>query len=84
MCFFFFSDRFGSTKVDDAIIQRFEQVIGKPVHHFLRRGIFFSHRDLHTILRLKEEGKPFYLYTGRGPSSESLHLGHLIPFIFTK
>ncbi|XP_031640173.1 tryptophan--tRNA ligase, cytoplasmic [Contarinia nasturtii] len=76
--------RFGSSKVDDAIIERFEQVIGKPVHHFIRRGIFFSHRDLHTILRLKEEGKPFYLYTGRGPSSESLHLGHLIPFIFTK
>ncbi|XP_055321363.1 tryptophan--tRNA ligase, cytoplasmic [Sitodiplosis mosellana] len=76
--------RFGSTKLDDAIIQRFEQVIGKPVHHFIRRGIFFSHRDLHTILRLKEEGKPFYLYTGRGPSSGSLHLGHLIPFLLTK
>jgi len=25
-----------------------------------------------------------YLYTGRGPSSEALHLGHLIPFHFTK
>ena len=25
-----------------------------------------------------------YLYTGRGPSSEALHLGHLIPFAFTK
>jgi tryptophanyl-tRNA synthetase len=24
------------------------------------------------------------LYTGRGPSSSALHLGHLIPFIFTK
>lgn len=29
-------------------------------------------------------GIKFYLYTGRGPSSESLHLGHLIPFHFTK
>lgn len=54
------------------------------MHHLIRRGIFFSHRDLHTILKLKEEGKPFYLYTGRGPSSESLHLGHLVPFILTK
>ncbi|KAL3070331.1 hypothetical protein niasHS_016158 [Heterodera schachtii] len=27
---------------------------------------------------------PFYLYTGRGPSSGSLHLGHLIPFFFAK
>ena len=25
-----------------------------------------------------------YLYTGRGPSSEALHLGHLVPFMFTK
>jgi len=24
------------------------------------------------------------LYTGRGPSSESLHIGHAVPFIFTK
>lgn len=39
---------------------------------------------MHTILTLKEQGKPFYLYTGRGPSSESLHVGHLIPFILTK
>jgi tryptophanyl-tRNA synthetase len=27
---------------------------------------------------------PFYLYTGRGPSSEALHLGHMIPFVFCK
>mmetsp|Transcript_10808 Transcript_10808/g.17004 ORF Transcript_10808/g.17004 Transcript_10808/m.17004 type:complete len:332 (+) Transcript_10808:1-996(+) len=25
-----------------------------------------------------------YLYPGRGPSSSSMHLGHLIPFLFTK
>ena len=31
-----------------------------------------------------EAGKPFFLYTGRGPSSEALHFGHLVPFIFTK
>jgi len=45
---------------------------------------FFSHRDLKEILDLFETGKPFYLYTGRGPSSEALHFGHLVPFIFTK
>lgn len=39
---------------------------------------------MNTILKLYEEGKPFYLYTGRGPSSESMHLGHLIPFMFCK
>lgn len=41
-------------------------------------------RDLPHILDLYEQRKPFFLYTGRGPSSESMHLGHLIPFIFTK
>lgn len=77
-------ERFGSSKIDEDLIQRFEKITGRPPHHLIRRGIFFSHRDLHTILTLKEQGKPFYLYTGRGPSSDSLHLGHLIPFILTK
>ena len=31
-----------------------------------------------------EAGKGFYLYTGRGPSSENLHLGHAIPMIITQ
>lgn len=41
-------------------------------------------RDLSVILDRYEKGKPFFLYTGRGPSNGSLHLGHLIPFMFTK
>lgn len=44
----------------------------------------FKTVDLLQILDLYESGKKFYLYTGRGPSSESLHLGHLIPFHFTQ
>ena len=36
------------------------------------------------ILDAYEQKKPFYLYTGRGPSSDALHMGHCIPFIFTK
>ncbi|CUE76163.1 tryptophanyl-tRNA synthetase, putative [Bodo saltans] len=61
-----------------------ESLTGKKAHRFLRRGIFFSHRDLHFLLDLYERGQPFYLYTGRGPSSESMHMGHLVPFMFTK
>lgn len=76
--------RFGSSKIDDELVARFEKVTGKKAHHLLKRGVFFSHRDVNTILNLHEAGKPFYLYTGRGPSSESMHLGHLIPFLFTK
>jgi len=76
--------RFGSSKIDDGLLDMFEKVTGHPVHHLLRRGIFFSHRDMRQILSMYEQGKPFYLYTGRGPSSSSMHLGHLIPFIITK
>lgn len=78
------TERFGSSKIDDTLIARLEKAAGRPAHHLIKRGIFFSHRDLHSILQLVEEGKKFYLYTGRGPSSESLHLGHLIPFVITK
>lgn len=39
---------------------------------------------MEMILDVYEKKQPFYLYTGRGPSSEAMHMGHLIPFIFTK
>ena len=41
-------------------------------------------REFDHILTLHEENKPFFLYTGRGPSSQAMHLGHLIPFIMTR
>ncbi|KAK7068784.1 Tryptophan--tRNA ligase, cytoplasmic [Halocaridina rubra] len=77
-------DRFGSSRIDEALLERFEKLTGQKPHHFLRRGIFFSHRDMHRVLNLVEAGKKFFLYTGRGPSSEAMHVGHLIPFIMTK
>jgi tryptophanyl-tRNA synthetase len=49
----------------------------------LRRKIFFSHRDFDWILQEYEKGNKFFLYTGRGPSGDT-HLGHLVPWIFTK
>eukprot|EP00761_Pharyngomonas_kirbyi_P013133 gb/GECH01013160.1/.p1 GENE.gb/GECH01013160.1/~~gb/GECH01013160.1/.p1 ORF type:complete len:420 (+),score=95.87 gb/GECH01013160.1/:1-1260(+) len=76
--------KFGSSLIDEDLIQRLERVTGRPAHPFIRRGIVFSHRDLKDMLDLYERGEPFYLYTGRGPSSEALHLGHLVPFLFTK
>ncbi|KAF6000921.1 hypothetical protein F1559_002873 [Cyanidiococcus yangmingshanensis] len=75
---------FGTAPLTPALVERVERLTGRKAHHFLRRGIFFSHRDLDQILNAYEAGERFYLYTGRGPSSEALHLGHLIPFIFTK
>lgn len=75
---------FGSAPIDEELLKRFERITKKPLHPFLKRGIFFSHRDLSTILDLHEQGKPFYMYTGRGPSNDSMHAGHLVPFLFTK
>jgi len=77
-------ENFGTSAIDEKLIQRFEKLTGKRAHPWLRRGLFYSHREFDKILDLYEKKKPFYLYTGRGPSSASLHMGHLIPFMFTK
>ncbi|EKX47021.1 hypothetical protein GUITHDRAFT_86582 [Guillardia theta CCMP2712] len=83
---------FGSKEIDSELISRLERVTGRAAHHLIRRkphsltrrNIFFSHRDLDKILDMYEAGTPFYIYTGRGPSSSSLHVGHLIPFMITQ
>ncbi|KAJ0409117.1 hypothetical protein P43SY_002251 [Pythium insidiosum] len=76
-------EQFGCSKIDEALIARIEKLTGHRAHRYLRRGYFFSHRDLNLLLDAYERGEKFYLYTGRGPSSGSLHMGHLIPFTFT-
>lgn len=77
-------EQFGCSLIPQEMIARIERLTGVPAHPFLKRGIIFAHRELDTILDCYEKGIPFYLYTGRGPSSEALHLGHLVPFLFTK
>ncbi|KAJ1916984.1 tryptophan--tRNA ligase [Mycoemilia scoparia] len=76
--------QFGTRKIDDELLERFEKVTKHKPHFFLRRGIFFSHRELGRILDRYEQGKPFYIYTGRGPSRGHMHVGHMLPFIFCK
>jgi tryptophanyl-tRNA synthetase len=77
-------NKFGSQSIDTALINRFERVTGVKAHTWLRRGLFFSHRDLDKVLDDYEQGKLIYLFTGRGSSTDSMHLGHMIPFMFTK
>ena len=77
-------DTFGSKKIDQALLERFEKVTGHKPHRLMRRGMVFSHRDLDLILDKYEKGNHLFLYTGRGPSSDSMHVGHSIPFEFTK
>ncbi|CAK7222549.1 tryptophan--tRNA ligase [Sporothrix curviconia] len=78
------SKKWSTSLIDDALLERFERVTGHKPHRWLRRGLFFSHRDFDRILTRYEHGDPFFLYTGRGPSTGSLHLGHTIPLQFTK
>lgn len=78
------SAKWATKLIDKAILERFERVTGHKPHRWLRRGLFFSHRDLDLILDTYERGEDFLLYTGRGPSADSLHIGHTIPFEFTK
>lgn len=77
-------EEFGTKLINKELLERFKRVTGKKPHRFLRRGIVFSHRDFELILDRYERGEPFFLYTGRGPSSDSVHVGHTIPFEFTK
>lgn len=73
---------FGTQPLDDKILKRVKKHTGE-LHPYLKRKIFFSHRDLNWILDEFEKGNKFFLYTGRGPS-EKVHLGHLTVWKFTK
>ncbi|MDR0523265.1 MAG: tryptophan--tRNA ligase [Candidatus Methanoplasma sp.] len=74
-------ERFGTAPVDDALLRR----IGRhgEIHPMLRRGVFYTHRDMGWLLDEYEKGNRFVLYTGRGPSGQT-HLGHMMPWIFNK
>ena len=74
--------QFGTQKISTDLLQRFQRITGED-HFMLRRGVFFSHRDLNLILENYEKGKEFFLYTGRGPSGHT-HIGHMVPWVFAK
>ncbi len=73
---------FGTQPLTEELLQRLEKYTGER-NLQLRRELFFSHRDLDTVLDLYDKGTKFVLYTGRGPSGP-VHIGHLVPWIFTK
>jgi len=74
--------QFGTEKITPELLNRIKKHCG-DVHYMLKRGVFFSHRDMNWLLNEYEKGNKFFLYTGRGPS-ESVHIGHLVPWVFTK
>lgn len=75
-------EQFGTQKITPDLKDQIRDLAG-DLHVMLRRDVFFSHRDLDLILQDYRSGKGFFMYTGRGPS-QAMHIGHLIPFLFTK
>ena len=74
--------KFGIKKLTNTDLKRIKKIAGE-VHPYLRREIFFAHRDLKKCLDEYEKGNKFFLYTGCGPSGP-IHLGHLGTWRFTK
>jgi len=73
--------KFGVQRISNKELEMLDRLA--PLHLFLRRGMFFAHRDLNVVLKEHEKGKKVVLYTGRGPSGHT-HLGHIVPWIFTR
>ncbi|MBD3210680.1 tryptophan--tRNA ligase [Candidatus Micrarchaeota archaeon] len=77
------TERFGTTRIDQRLMEKLKKACKGELHPMLRRQFFFSHRDLNLVLGDYEKEKGFFLYTGRKPS-RGMHIGHLVPLLFTK
>jgi tryptophanyl-tRNA synthetase len=75
-------EKFGTQALSQDLIEKFRKLTGE-IHPLIKSQYFFSHRDLDWLLTKYENGDPFYLYTGRGPSG-FIHIGHILPWLFTK
>ena len=58
--------QFGCDLLSNDMITKMEQLTGKRVHPMIRRKLYYAHRDFDKILECHQQGKPWYLYTGRG------------------
>lgn len=74
--------KFGISLMDDAMRNRIKKDAG-DLHFMIRRGVYFSHRDLGWLLDQYEKGNKFYVYTGIAPSG-SMTIAHLLPFIMSQ
>ncbi len=75
-------NEFGVRKIDENLLSEIKKHTGE-LHHYLRREIFFAHRDMKPLLEEYKKGKKFFLYTGCGPSGP-IHLGHASVWTFVK
>lgn len=75
-------NEFGTESITDELLNKFTKITGYSPHIFLKRKLFFSHRDFNKLLDEYVKGVPLYIYTGRGPSG-NIHMGNKIIFDFT-
>ncbi len=72
-------EQFGTQAITAELLARLRRLAGGELSPLLARGIYYSHRDLGALLDGFEHGRPFFLYSGRGPSGP-LHTSHLVQF----
>jgi tryptophanyl-tRNA synthetase len=70
---------FGTQELTGELLARIHHLAGGELHPLLQRGVYYSHRDLGPLLDAFANGRPFFLYSGRGPSGP-LHTSHLLHF----
>jgi tryptophanyl-tRNA synthetase len=70
---------FGTQELTPELLARIHHLAGGELHPLLSRGVYYSQRDLGPLLNDYANGKPFFLYSGRGPSGP-LHTSHLVSF----
>jgi tryptophanyl-tRNA synthetase len=74
-------EMFGTQVLGPELLAKLHHIAGADLHPLLTRGIYYSHRDLGALLDGFANGKPFFLYSGRGPSGP-MHTSHLVHFDF--
>jgi tryptophanyl-tRNA synthetase len=72
-------EQFGTQPLTPEILAKLHHIAGGELPPTLARGIYYSHRDLPALLDGYANGKPFFVYSGRGPSGP-LHTSHLLQF----
>ena len=72
-------EQFGAQVLTKELLARIHHLAGGELHPLLQRGVYYSQRDLGALLDGYANGRPFFLYSGRGPSGP-LHTSHLLHF----
>jgi tryptophanyl-tRNA synthetase len=72
-------EQFGTQLLTDELLRELSKYTGGELTPLLTRGIYYTHRDLPWVLSEYSKGRPFFLYSGRGPSGP-MHTSHLVPF----